>query len=92
MTNELEQQIKLIELENKYGKTQRSTGVLGLGEWNLNQEILFKDGKKRKLVYIKYRNMAVDLLRFDDGTELFTGDIQHNFDPTEFKQTKRMER
>ena len=87
MTNELEQHVKLIELENKYGKTQLSTDVLGLGRWNLNQEILFKDGKKRKLVHIEYRNMAVDLLRFDDGSELFTGDIQHNCDPTEFKQT-----
>ena len=71
-------------LEKRYGRSQLKTDVYELGEWSLNQEIKFKDGKTRKLIHIEYRNMMIDLLRFDDGTELFTGDIQHNFDPTEF--------
>ena len=71
-------------LEKQYGQSQPSTNVCGLGEWKLNQSILFQDGTNKTLIHIEYRNMMIDLLRFDDGTELFTGDIQHNFDPTEF--------
>lgn len=64
------------ELEKLYGKTQKTTDVLGLGEWNLGDDIKFKDGKTRKLVHIEYRNMAIDLLRFDDGVECYTGEIK----------------
>ena len=75
---------KMNSLEKRYGCSQLKTDVYGLGEWKLNQEIKFKNGKTCKLIHIEYRNMMIDLLRFDDGTELFTGDIQHTFDPTEF--------
>jgi len=67
------------ELIKRYGESQNKTDVIGIGQWNLNEIILFNDGKKRKLIHIEYRNMAVDLLRFDDGTELFTNEIHNNF-------------
>lgn len=63
------------ELETKYGKSEKETSVLGVGIFKLGQTYKFKDGIWRRLVHIEYRNMAVDLLRFDDGTELFTGDL-----------------
>lgn len=68
------------ELVENYGNSEKDTGVLGLGRWKLGEDILFKDGKQRRLIHIEYRNIAIDLLRFDDGTELFTGDIKNNFD------------
>jgi hypothetical protein len=67
------------ELNKRYGITQQKTNVLGLGEWKLGQKVKFKDGKIRKLIHIEYRNMAIDLLRFDDGKAIFTGDIKDNF-------------
>lgn len=67
------------ELEREYGKSRSDTDVLGLGKWKLGENIPFKDGKIRQLVHIECRNMAVDLLRFDDGTELFTEQIKDNF-------------
>ena len=70
------------ELEERYGKSQSKTNVIDLGEWDLNTIIKFKDGKERQLVHIEFRNMAIDLLRFDDGTEIFTGDIKDSFDLT----------
>ena len=74
------------ELNGMYGKSQEKTDVIGLGVWKLGQEIKFNDGKIRKLIHIEYRNMAVDLLRFDDKTELFTEDIKDNFDKCEFNE------
>mgnify|MGYP001581069081 CR=1 FL=1 len=71
--------MKKEELEKMYGKSQNKTDVMGLGEWNLGDCIKFIDGNVRKLVHIEYRNMAVDLLRFDDGKEVFTGDVQKEF-------------
>lgn len=67
-----------LELEELYGKSQRSTKVVGLPLMKLNDSFQFKDGKKRKLLHIEYRNMCVDLLRFDDGVELFTDAIYDN--------------
>ena len=67
------------ELNKMYGTTELKTNVLGLGEWNLWEKIKFNDGKIRKLVHIEYRNKAIDLLRFEDGKEVFTGDIKDEF-------------
>ena len=74
------------KLKKRYGESEEKTDVIGLGVWKLGQKIKFKDGKFRKLVHIEYRNMAIDLLRFDDGVSLFTGDIKDNF---EFKKEVR---
>ena len=63
------------KLEKDYGKSEQTTNVLGLGEWKLGDNIKFKDKSIKKLIHIEYRNMAVDLLRFDDGTQLFTGQL-----------------
>ena len=73
--NKRHQEIKnMFELWNKtqelikiYGESQEKTDVLGLGKWNLWQPIKFNDGKIRRITHIEYRNMAVDLIRFDDG-------------------------
>lgn len=73
------------KLNKKYGQSRDKTDVIGLGEWKLSEKIFFKDGKTRQLIHIEYRNMAVDLLRFDDGVELFTGDIKDNFQLTPHK-------
>ena len=71
-----------------YGKTESKTDVLGLGKWNLWQPIKFNDEKIRRIAHIEYRNMAVDLIRFEDGKELFTEDIKDNFSKEEFNNEK----
>ena len=70
------------ELEELYGKSQQKTDVLGLGEWCLGDLIKFRDGETRKLVHIEYRNMAVDLLRFNDGKQVFTENVIGEFQLT----------
>lgn len=67
------------EFEKLYGKSEEKTDCIGLGEWKRNDLIKFKDGKTRQLIHIEYRNMAIDLLRFDDGLEIFTEDIKNYF-------------
>lgn len=81
--------MKTAELEKQFGKSQQKTDVLGLGKWKLGDIIEFVDGSKKKLIHIERRNMAVDLLRFDDGTELFTEDIKDNFKFSEKKKKTR---
>lgn len=62
------------ELDRKYGKSAPFTDCFE-GRIKLNSEFIFKDGVKRRLIHIEVRNMLVDLFRFDDGFEMFTGDI-----------------
>ncbi len=76
-------------LIKRYGKTQSETDVINLGKWNLWQPIKFNDGKIRRIAHIEYRNMAVDLIRFDDGKELFTENIKDNFSKEEFNDDKK---
>lgn len=65
----------LSELEKLYGKSKSTTKIIGLPLMKLNTVFQFTDGKKRRLVHIEHRNMAVDFLRFDDNTDLFTADV-----------------
>jgi len=76
---------KTQELINIYGTTEKKTDVLGLGKWNLWQHIRFNDGKIRRIAHIEFRNRAVDLIRFDDETQLFTENIKDKFAEEEFE-------
>ena len=58
-----------------YTDSRKSSQIMGLPILLLNQTLLFKDGKKRKLEHIEYRNMACDMYRFDDGTMIDTEDL-----------------
>lgn len=68
-------------LNHRYGKSQKETDLVGVSQkFKLGKEYKFKDGTTSRLAHIEFRNMAVDLLYFANGKELFSGDIVKNLD------------
>jgi len=72
------------ELEKIYGTSAKKTEMFE-GKAILGKIYPGLDNKERKLIHIEVRNMLVDLWRFDDGLEVFTGDLDKHFDKKVFQ-------
>lgn len=73
------------DLEKIYGSSAKETEMF-CGKAILGKTYKGLDNTDRKLIHIETVNMLVDLWRFEDGLEVFTGNIDKYFDKKIFTE------